>query len=126
FVDRDADQDMAVRVLVDAKTQYPAVCNAAETLLVDRAIAAEFLPKAARGLAERGARLRGTQEVVDLLAGEEGIPAQARDVPHRRDWRDLRGAAGRAGADQLAVHQERQLRRAEGRARDRQHQPRAV
>ena len=75
FVDRDADQDMAVCVLVDAKTQYPAVCNAAETLLVDRAIAAEFLPKAARGLAERGARLRGTAEVVDLLANAEGIPA---------------------------------------------------
>lgn len=75
FVDRDADQDMAVCVLVDAKTQYPAVCNAAETLLVDRAIAAEFLPKAARGLAERGDRLRGTAEVVDLLANAEGIPA---------------------------------------------------
>ena len=66
FVDRDADQDMALRVLVDAKTQYPAVCNAAETLLVDRAIAAEFLPKASRALAEKGARLRGTQEAVDL------------------------------------------------------------
>ncbi|MGI6229908.1 MAG: glutamate-5-semialdehyde dehydrogenase [Tractidigestivibacter sp.] len=75
YVDKAADQDMAVRVLVDAKTQYPAVCNAAETLLVDRAIAAEFLPKAARGLAEKGARLRGTQEVLDLLANVDGIPA---------------------------------------------------
>ena len=74
YVDRAADQDMAVRVLVDAKTQYPAVCNAAETLLVDREVAGEFLPKAARGLAERGARLRGTQEVLDLLSGVEGIP----------------------------------------------------
>jgi glutamate-5-semialdehyde dehydrogenase len=74
-VDAAADQDMAVRVLVDAKTQYPAVCNAAETLLVDRSIAAEFLPKAARGLAERGARLRGTAEVCELLSHVEGIPA---------------------------------------------------
>jgi glutamate-5-semialdehyde dehydrogenase len=75
YVDAAADQDMAVRVLVDAKTQYPAVCNAAETLLVDRSIAAEFLPKAARGLAERGARLRGTAEVCELLSHVEGIPA---------------------------------------------------
>ncbi|MGN0076983.1 MAG: glutamate-5-semialdehyde dehydrogenase [Parafannyhessea sp.] len=75
YVDAAADQDMAVRVLVDAKTQYPAVCNAAETLLVDRSIAAEFLPKAALGLAERGARLRGTAEVCDLLSHVEGIPA---------------------------------------------------
>jgi glutamate-5-semialdehyde dehydrogenase len=75
YVDRAADQAMAVRVVVDAKTQYPAVCNAAETLLVDRPIAKEFLPKVARGLAEKGARLRGTQEVLDLLAQVDGIPA---------------------------------------------------
>jgi glutamate-5-semialdehyde dehydrogenase len=49
YVDRSADQDMAAKIVVDAKTQYPAVCNAAETLLVDAPIAEEFLPKAARG-----------------------------------------------------------------------------
>ena len=75
YVDRAADQDMAVTVVVDAKTQYPAVCNAAETLLVDRPIASEFLPKAARALAQKKARLRGTQEVLDLLADVSDIPA---------------------------------------------------
>lgn len=78
YVDGAADQDMAVRVVVDAKTQYPAVCNAAETLLVQRSIAREFLPKAARGLAEHGARLRGTAEVVDILRDVESIPAVER------------------------------------------------
>lgn len=75
YVDGAANQDMAVRVVVDAKTQYPAVCNAAETLLVNRSIAAEFLPRAAQGLAAAGARLRGTAEVVELLASTPGIPA---------------------------------------------------
>lgn len=74
YVDGAANQDMAVNVVVDAKTQYPAVCNAAETLLVQRSIAAEFLPKVATGLARHGARLRGTSEVAALLASTQGIP----------------------------------------------------
>ncbi len=78
YVDRDADLDMAVRVVVDSKTQYPAVCNAAETLLVDEPVAQEFLPRVAAALAERGARLRGTSEVAELVAAAnlgEGVPA---------------------------------------------------
>lgn len=74
YVDGAANQDMAVNVVVDAKTQYPAVCNAAETLLVQRSIAAEFLPRVALGLAQHGARLRGTAEVAALLASTQGIP----------------------------------------------------
>ncbi len=50
YVDADADLDMALRVIVNAKTQRPSVCNAAETLLVHRAVAAEFLPRAAQAL----------------------------------------------------------------------------
>lgn len=65
YVDKAADQDMAARIVVDSKTQYPAVCNAAETLLVHRDIAREFLPKVQAALAAKGARLRGTAEVVD-------------------------------------------------------------
>ncbi len=75
YVDADADQDLAVRVVVDAKTQYTAVCNAAETLLVSRDIADAFLPRVAKALADKGARIRGTSEVADLLAGVEGVPA---------------------------------------------------
>lgn len=74
YVDRSADQDMAARIVVDAKTQYPAVCNAAETLLVDAPIAEEFLPKAARALAEKGARLRASGEALAILSKVSDIP----------------------------------------------------
>lgn len=74
YVDRSADQDMAAKIVVDAKTQYPAVCNAAETLLVDAPIAGEFLPKAARALAEKGARLRASGEALAILSKVSGIP----------------------------------------------------
>lgn len=74
YVDRSADQDMAARIVVDAKTQYPAVCNAAETLLVDAPIAEEFLSKAARALAEKGARLRASGEALAILSKISSIP----------------------------------------------------
>jgi glutamate-5-semialdehyde dehydrogenase len=74
YVDRSADQDMAAKIVVDAKTQYPAVCNAAETLLVDAPIAEEFLSKAARALAEKGARLRASGEALAILSKVSGIP----------------------------------------------------
>lgn len=75
YVDKDADLELACRVVVDAKTQYPAVCNAAETLLVHEGVAAEFLPMVQAALAGRGARLRGTRQVVDLTAGDGVDPA---------------------------------------------------
>jgi glutamate-5-semialdehyde dehydrogenase len=57
YVDESADLDMALSVLVNAKTQRPGVCNSAESLLVHEAIAEEFLPRAAEAL--RGVELRG-------------------------------------------------------------------
>jgi glutamate-5-semialdehyde dehydrogenase len=57
YVDADADLDMALSIVVNAKTQRPGVCNAAESLVVHRAVAAEFLPRAERALA--GVELRG-------------------------------------------------------------------
>src|SRR5438552_368993 len=59
FVDADADPDMATAIVLNAKTHRPSVCNALETLLVDRAIAERFLPAAAARLAEAGVELRG-------------------------------------------------------------------
>jgi glutamate-5-semialdehyde dehydrogenase len=59
YVDRSADLDMAERILVNAKCQRPGVCNAAESLLVHRDVAAAFLPRAARTLQARGVELRG-------------------------------------------------------------------
>ena len=83
YVDRAADLDMAERILVNAKCQRPGVCNAAESLLVHREVAAVFLPRAAVALRQRGVELRGCEEtrrlVPDCAAGDgrrfrRGIP----------------------------------------------------
>ncbi len=68
YVDKDVDEAMAISVIVDAKTQYTAACNAVETILVHRDIAPVFLPKLARALNRAGVKLRGTQEAEDLIA----------------------------------------------------------
>jgi len=59
FVDAAADLAMAERIAVNAKVQRPGVCNAMETLLVDRAVAAAFLPRVAAALRAAGVELRG-------------------------------------------------------------------
>jgi glutamate-5-semialdehyde dehydrogenase len=58
FVDRDADLAMAESIVMNAKVQRPGVCNAAETLLVDKSVAAKFLPAIDRKLAEKNVQLR--------------------------------------------------------------------
>ena len=68
YVDKDYDPAKALPVILDAKMQYTAACNAAETLLVHRDIAADFLPRLAGACRENGIRLRGTAEAGDLLA----------------------------------------------------------
>lgn len=70
YVDAEADQDKAIPIIVDAKTQYTAACNAVETLLVNRTIAKEFLPKMAAALKENGVRVRGTEEVSRFIESE--------------------------------------------------------
>lgn len=62
YVDRAADLERAVELAVDSKAQYPAACNAIETLLVHREIAAGFLPAAAAALRAAGVSLRADQE----------------------------------------------------------------
>ena len=59
YVDAAANFDMALEIIDDAKTDYPAACNAVETVLVHQAIAARFLPLLAARMKERGVRLRG-------------------------------------------------------------------
>jgi glutamate-5-semialdehyde dehydrogenase len=71
YVDREADEALALRVIDDAKTDYPAVCNAVETVLVHREIAAEFLPKLAERLRAHGVVLHGDDLVRQLLRGVE-------------------------------------------------------
>jgi glutamate-5-semialdehyde dehydrogenase len=71
YVDESADQGLALRVIDDAKTDYPAACNAVETVLVHRGIAAEFLPKLAERLRAKGVGLHGDATVRELLRGVE-------------------------------------------------------
>ena len=59
FVDTGADLEMATAIVLNAKTHRPSVCNALETLLVDRAVAERFLPAVAARLIEAGVELRG-------------------------------------------------------------------
>jgi glutamate-5-semialdehyde dehydrogenase len=71
YVDESADEALALRVIEDAKTDYPAACNAVETVLVHRGIAAEFLPKLAEHMRARGVKLHGDEIVRELLRGVE-------------------------------------------------------
>lgn len=73
YVDKVVDIAKAVEITVDAKTQYPAACNAIETLLVHQSIAPEFLPLVAHALQERSVELRGdgTSEILDIAAATE-------------------------------------------------------
>ena len=67
YVDKDADFEKAIPIIVDAKIQYTAACNAVETLLIHRDIANDFIPKLAAALAKNGVKLRGTKEVTDIV-----------------------------------------------------------
>jgi glutamate-5-semialdehyde dehydrogenase len=84
YVDAQADADVALRLLIDGKTTRPAVCNALETLLVHRGIAADFLPRAAAALRERGVELRGCERSRALVemkpASEDDYAAEFLDL----------------------------------------------
>src|SRR3990170_1456445 len=69
YVDAGADLAMAARLVVNAKVQRPSVCNALETLLVHRDVAAGFLPAVAARLAEAGLELRGCPRTLGLVPG---------------------------------------------------------
>ena len=66
YVDRSADPKMATEIIVNAKTQRPSVCNAAETLLVHAELAEKWLPGALDSLAEKGVEVRGDERVRQL------------------------------------------------------------
>jgi len=71
YVDESADLDDALAIIVNAKTQRPGVCNAAETLLVHRAVAAEFLPRAAAALSHEGVEIRAS-DAAKAAMGDAG------------------------------------------------------
>lgn len=80
YVDAAADLQMAVDILVNAKTQRPSVCNAAETALVHEAVAAAFLPLLAEQL--DGVDLVGDEAAIALLGAERVSPATEDDWAH--------------------------------------------
>ena len=96
YVDRDADLSMAVELAYDAKCQYPAVCNAIETLLVHGEVAPQFLPRLASRL--RGVELRGDARTRAI------IPARAvAEADWRAEYNDLILAIRVVGSMEEAV-----------------------
>jgi len=77
YVDRDADFDMAEKIVINAKCQRPGVCNAIETLLIDEKIADKFLPRVAKALAEKKVELRGDERTRKLISNAQ--PATEED-----------------------------------------------
>lgn len=75
YVDKDADIEMAKDILVNAKTQRTGVCNAAETLLVHKDIAKEFLPVAKKALEEKNCRILGCEKVCSIIEAKKATEA---------------------------------------------------
>ena len=85
YVDRAADLDLALRLLLDGKASRPGVCNALETLLVHAEVAADFLPRAAQALGVRGVEIRGDAATCALVpdakpASEDDYAAEFLDL----------------------------------------------
>lgn len=85
YVHSDADLEMARQIALNAKLSYPAVCNAMETLLVDRAVAGDFLPGIGAALTQKGVELRACPEALRLLpaakaASEEDWSTEYNDL----------------------------------------------
>ena len=68
YVDGGADLDMALKIVLNAKVQRPSVCNAAETLLVDSAVADEFIPMVFKALKKKNVEIRADKKSKDIFA----------------------------------------------------------
>jgi glutamate-5-semialdehyde dehydrogenase len=79
FVDESGDFEMADRIVINAKTQRPSVCNAAEKLLVHERIAAEYVPRIVKKLIDAGVEVRGDEKSRSLAAGSHIDPASEQD-----------------------------------------------
>jgi glutamate-5-semialdehyde dehydrogenase len=79
FVDDSADFDMADRIVINAKTQRPSVCNSAEKLLVHERVAAEYIPRIVKKLIDAGVEVRGDAKSRTLAAASGIQPAEEQD-----------------------------------------------
>lgn len=73
YVDKDADIDKAIKVIIDSKTQYTAVCNATETLLVHKDISAALLPKLNEAFKQKNVEVRGTADIQEIIDCKEAV-----------------------------------------------------
>jgi len=85
YVDASADPDRAEAIVLNAKTQRPGVCNAAETLLVHERIAGEFIPRVLRALAAAGVLVRGDVRTLALAATPATSAGAAAVEPAQQD-----------------------------------------
>jgi glutamate-5-semialdehyde dehydrogenase len=83
YIDREADFDKAIAITIDSKTQYPAACNAIETLLIDRSIASTFLPIIIEKLQEQGVEVRLSDLGHQILGNELHLTV---DLAIATDW----------------------------------------
>jgi glutamate-5-semialdehyde dehydrogenase len=86
YVDAHADLDHAQEIVINAKTQRPGVCNAAETLLVHERVAADFLPRILRALAAAGVRVRADERAQHAIAEQPAIPDLIIENATDEDW----------------------------------------
>lgn len=84
YVDESADLDMAVRIVINAKTQRPGVCNACESLLVHEAVSDKFIPMVSKALKEKNVEIRGDKKFID-----EGGAVPATDDDWGTEYSDL-------------------------------------
>jgi glutamate-5-semialdehyde dehydrogenase len=102
YVDKAADLEMADRIVVNAKTQRPSVCNAAEKLLVHRDLAGAYLPRILQRLRLKGVEIHGDEETRRLSPGLHVLPASEEDW--RMEYLDLRIAVRVVGSLQEAIN----------------------
>ena len=89
YVDISADQDRSLDVIENGRVQRPSVCNSLDTVLVNRAVAAEFLPKLARRMAEKKVELRATPDALPHLLNQGAQVVEAGPDDFDTEWMTL-------------------------------------
>jgi len=84
YIDKTADSQKAIKITVDAKTQYPSACNTVETLLIHQEVAPSLLPQIAKALEEKQVELRGDSRVEEIITCK-----QATEEDYRTEYGDL-------------------------------------
>lgn len=89
FVDQSIERDAAMKVIVNAKKQRPSACNSVETLLIDQAIAADFLPALSRRMAEEGIKLHADEKSIATLQAGPAEVVAVKDADYNDEWLSL-------------------------------------